>query len=127
MEEYLLDETKSSPKVRLDPHKGLIELSGRSVPENAFKFFKPVLEWVGEYAKNPQPESKVRFDFDYLNTTSSKCILDLLFRLGELAAEGKTRLEVNWHVNENDEDMIEAAEDYAEAIEVPINIIKNKD
>jgi hypothetical protein len=71
-----------------------------------------------EYSK------KVVFEFklEYFNTASSKLLLDILMKLEEMHEEDKEVL-VKWYFPDDDEDMEEAGEEYADIVEVPIELI----
>ena len=52
------------------------------------------------------------------NTASSKLLLDILMILEEMKDNGHDVL-IKWHYPEEDEDMEEAGEEYADIVEVP--------
>ena len=60
---------------------------------------------------------------EYFNTSSSKCILDVLKKLEGIHKSGSEVI-INWHFEEDDEDMEEAGEDYQAIIQVPFNMIE---
>ena len=33
---------------------GIMEIKGRSIPENSIEFYKPLVDWLDEYAKSPK-------------------------------------------------------------------------
>ena len=43
MEAIIIEATKSSPFIYIDPATHLIQIKGESYPENAAKFFGPIL------------------------------------------------------------------------------------
>lgn len=59
---------------------------------------------------------------EYFNTSSSKCILDLFKKLETIRAAGN-EVTVLWHYEADDEDMLEAGEDYAGIINIPFKMI----
>ncbi len=118
MEALLKQATDETPKVTLDPDSGVFEFNGRSLPEDVTTFYNPILEWLDVYAESPKPITVVNFKMVYFNTASSKLILDILFKLEELCQAGND-VSVKWHYQEDDEDMEEAGEEYADLIEVP--------
>ena len=101
MSKYLVSKTSKSPHISLE--KGLFDFSGRSIPEDARVFFKPIIDWIKEYDPERQYKTTVNFYFEYLNTSSSKCIFDLLKVLNELHEKGNEIL-VNWYYEEGDDD-----------------------
>jgi hypothetical protein len=79
------------------------------------------MNWLDDYVKSPQETTKVQVRFEYFNTSSSKCILDIFKRLGVLPKNGK-KIEVTWYYEEDDEDMQEAGEDYSDILGLPFTI-----
>lgn len=122
MEKIVLEPTTETPKVVLDKENNIFEFSGNSLPEDVTTFYSPILEWFEEYANSPNDKTQIVFNFEYYNTSSSKMILRLLEKFREIHRQGFD-LEVHWHFMEDDEDMIEAGEDYSENIKVPFKFI----
>jgi hypothetical protein len=123
MEDIQLEGSAKTPAVIFDGKVGLLELKGRSIPENSVEFYKPLNDWVDFYSKNPCAETNISIKLEYFNTSSSKCILDLFKKLEQLNGNG-TKVIVNWYFEENDEDMEEAGEDYQAIISLPFKMIK---
>ena len=70
--------TDDSPEINFDPKNERFTLSGKSTMINAEEFYQPVFKWIDEnLAKLDQP-IEVVVKLEYLNTSSSKVILDLL-------------------------------------------------
>jgi hypothetical protein len=67
--------------------------------------------------------TQVNVQLEYFNTSSSKCILDVFKKL-EAINKGKSEVTVNWYYEEDDEDMLEAGEDYESIIRVPFKMIE---
>jgi hypothetical protein len=122
MEKIVLEPTSETPKVVLDKENSIFEFSGNSLPEDVTTFYSPILEWFDEYASAPNDKTQIIFNFEYYNTSSSKMILRLLEKFRDIHRQGYD-LEVHWHFMEDDEDMIEAGEDYSENIKVPFKFI----
>lgn len=97
-------------------------MSGRSVPENTAEFYQQVYHWLDRYAENPAPDTGVNVYFEYFNTSSSKCLLDIFRKLESIHASGKSRVSVLWNFEKDDEDMMETGEDYGSMIELPFNV-----
>ncbi len=122
MKQLLIDETADTPKVQLDRDKNLFEISGLSLPEDAIEFYKPVLEWLEEYAKSPNSETVFDLKLEYFNTASSKQIIQLLLFLEKLNA--KSKVKIRWHYKDIDEDMHDLGEEYAEIIKVDFELVE---
>jgi len=113
-----------TPAVDFNPDEGKMELKGRSIPENSIEFYKPLIEWLKDYGKNPQPKTEVNVQLEYFNTSSSKCILDIFKRLETIHVNNNSEVVVNWYYEEDDEDMLEAGEDYEAILKIPFNMIE---
>ena len=119
MEVIKIAGTDDTPSVILDVENDIFEISGRSLPEDVTAFYEPILEWLDEYAeKGPNKKTVFNFKLVYFNTASSKLILDILLKLEEMYEDGKDVV-IRWHYPEDDEDMEEAGEEYADIVEVP--------
>lgn len=123
MSNLVLEGSPKTPTVNLNADAGVLELKGRSIPENSIEFYKPIFEWVESYGSNPKPQTQVNVVLEYFNTSSSKCILDFFKKLENLNGGGKTTVVINWHYEEDDEDMLEAGEDYQAIISVPFKMV----
>ena len=110
--------TDDTPNVTLDPENEIFEISGRSLPEDVAAFYEPILDWLDRYASEATGKTVLNFKLVYFNTASSKLILDILLKLEEMYESGKD-IVVRWHFPDDDEDMEEAGEEYADIVEVP--------
>ncbi len=119
MEEIILTPTQKTPSIKFEP-TGHLELKGRSIPENSLEFYKPLNNWLDNYAKEPAADTNVHVQLEYFNTSSSKCLLDLFKRLEGI----KSKVTIHWYYEQDDEDMLEAGEDYEAIISVPFKMIE---
>lgn len=110
--------TDDTPSVTLDAQNDLFEISGRSLPEDVAAFYEPILDWLDRYSESPNEKTVFNFKLVYFNTASSKLLLDILLKLEEIYEAGNDVL-IRWHFPEDDEDMEEAGEEYADIVEVP--------
>ena len=113
----------TTPTILLDPDQGLIEIKGKSIPENSFEFYDPLYNWVKEYGENPQESTTVNLAMEYFNTSSSKEFMKFFQMLDDLHKAGKTKIIINWHYETDDEEMMEMGESLRKEIEIPIEII----
>jgi len=114
MEILKLEGTEDTPKILLDAKNGIFEISGRSLPEDSAEFYRPVLDWIGNYAKGANPSTDFVFKLEYFNTASSKLILDVLSALEDIKG-----MKIIWYYHEDDEDMEEAGQEFSELVEIP--------
>jgi hypothetical protein len=110
--------TPETPAVMLDPQNGVIEISGRALAEDAGKFFKPVMEWINEYAQSPRTSTSLNFKLEYANPAASKAFLDMIGLIEKLPGA-----RVHWYFHDEDEDMEETGEELAELVKIPFEFI----
>jgi hypothetical protein len=123
MDTLSIEGTPKTPTVRFDGPKGIIEIKGRSIPENSIEFYKPLVDWLEAYSKEAKPQTQVNIQLEYFNTSSSKCILDVFKKL-EAIQKVNQGVTVNWFYDEDDEDMLEAGQDYESIIRIPFKMIE---
>ena len=121
MESLVLQPSAHTPTVSLNPNTGVCEFKGRSTPENSVEYYEPIYKWLDAYVQNPSPTTVVNLQFEYFNTSSSKCILDVLKKFVKLHNAGK-KVKINWFYEAEDDDMKEAGEDYSDILEIPFEI-----
>ncbi len=117
MEKLHIEATKYSPEINLDPAAGVLEIKGKSYPENTFEFYAPVMKWLEEYiASSPGGKTVVNMEIIYFNSSSSKFFFDF-FDVIEEAVEGGFEVEINWIYDRENENALEAGEDFMEDFE----------
>jgi len=122
MNELRIPATKSSPEILLNP-EGMIRISGRSIHENIFEFFKPVEDWVNEYIKNPADVTCVDMSLEYFNSASAKLLIQLFQKISHVQLRNKKFI-VNWYYEEGDEDIFERGEYFSSVLNIPFNFIR---
>ncbi|MBK6776204.1 MAG: DUF1987 domain-containing protein [Flavobacteriales bacterium] len=118
-----IEGTPKTPSVNFEESTGILELRGRSIPENSIEFYKPLIDWIDRYSRTAQQATVLRVQLEYFNTSSSKCILDLFKKLEQVRSAGND-VSVLWHYEVEDEDMLEAGEDYQAIINIPFKMIR---
>lgn len=122
MESLQIESTKKTPEVFFSP-EGRIKLSGRSIPEDASKFYEQLCEWTYNYCLQPADLTTVDVDLEYFNSGSSKSLLLILQSLAEITKHGH-RLIINWYYEEGDDDILERGEYFESILEVKFNFIE---
>ena len=126
MEPLSIKGTSKNPAIKLDQIKGLFEIKGRSTPNNALDFYKPLMNWIDEYVENPGNSTTLDVHFEHFNTSSSKFLLEIFKKL-EALHKGSHNVEVNWYYDHGDENILTAGEDYKFLISIPFNLIEVAD
>ncbi|MCT4602309.1 MAG: DUF1987 domain-containing protein [Marinifilum sp.] len=124
MNSLVIEGSPKTPNINFDGANGAFLIEGRSIPENSLDFYKPIMEWLDSYINEPQEETEVSIKLEYFNTSSSKCILDVFKKLETIFKRGN-KVKINWHYEVDDEDMLEAGEDYQSIVKIPFNMIED--
>lgn len=104
MSDLKIKETEITPEIDFDT-SGFMRISGKSLPEDPIKFFKPLFQWAEEL-----DAEKVMLDIklEYVNTSSSKNILELIKHIDK--NKKIKQLNLNWYYEIDDLDMLEFGE-----------------
>ena len=124
MENLYIQQTKSTPKIEFDSNLNKLALSGQSYPENSFKFYEPIFNWLDDYFCQLGSKSMVEviINLSYFNTSSSKCIMMMLEKFEEAHKNGMD-IVINWYYDIENESELECAEEFKEDVILPFNII----
>lgn len=113
------------PSVNFNSGNGICEISGESFLEDTVEFYKPLISWLEQYTQDVKKPLAFIVKLTYFNTSTSRCILDMLNVLKDYE-DGGGEVVINWHYDENDIDMEEDIEDYMIDTGLDINLIPFK-
>ncbi len=118
MERLSIEPTDATLLVDFDPDNAKLVLRGESYPENASKFFTPVLEWLNEYFSSLNGEEEITVDMDivYFNSSSSKALMNL-FDMFDAAARNGLNLQILWRYHVENEIALECGEEFGEDLD----------
>jgi len=122
IDQIYIEGTRKTPSISLDSI-GIIKIEGRSIPEDAELFFRDVVTWLNTYVESNCKATKVDLSFEYLNSGTSKVILEMLKSLKDLTSKDHI-LTINWYYEEGDDDILERGEYYASILDLKINFIE---
>lgn len=114
------EELKNCPGIVYYPDTNLLEITGRSIPENPELIFRRLDEWItAHFEKNPSLSVNVKLE--YINSGSSKYLYEILKKLTSYTHSGKQVL-LKWLYEEDDEAMLELGEHYRDTAGIPLII-----
>ena len=122
MQALNIEPTKTTPEVKYDETTFKFSISGHSYPENSVEFYQPIIEWIRHWMEEKPSEAKVIFKLEYFNTSSSKSLLDIFDVIEDGHTDG-VNIKVEWHYQEEDDDMRDSGEDFAEDLTLPIELV----
>ncbi|MFM1932205.1 MAG: hypothetical protein RL226_1508 [Bacteroidota bacterium] len=113
------EETEDTPEVRYDEQAETLLIRGRSLPEDAYTFYQPVLEWAKGLRESGKGTFTIELFLEYFNSSSGRYLLELFLALGDAGIPEK---KIVWLVEQDDELMIEKGEEFSLLIQVPFHI-----
>ena len=124
MESLYIQGTSHHPEVKFDSDTGILELNGRSLPEQVLTLYQPILQWIENYTSTKKQEQTIlKINLDYINSSSSKYLLEILKRLNDFHKAGNP-IKIEWFYDEYDEDQEESGEEYQELLDLEFILIK---
>lgn len=110
--------TGNTPEVRLNP-EGSIRITGRAIDESRTKFSDQLMTWIDAYILDPADNTEVMIALEYLNSFNSIYLSSVLRKLSMVKDKLK-RLQIDWYIEEDDEDMLERGEYISSTFGIPI-------
>ena len=121
MQDLVIQGTIKTPSIEFKI-TGDLKIEGRSIPENTYDFYKPIINWV-EKLKDSLPSPIIlTVKLEYINTSSSKLILDIFKILDEISLSKKCEVEIVWLYDYDDDESREEGHNYKSELSVPFNI-----
>lgn len=109
MEDLILNKTMLTPQINFQ-RDGSMVLRGVSTPEDVTAFYQPVLDWINKFKATKPKQVNFVMEVDYLNTSSSHSLVQILNSLNALRTDG-TNVSFVWRYDEEDEDMLDLGND----------------
>lgn len=115
--------TEDEPEILLDKNNNIIRFAGKSMPEDPGKVFTPVIDWVSEYVKSPNPSTIIEFKMDYYNSSTARFFVEMLELFEDIQDKG-TEVKILWYYHTDDVVIQERGEDLEAVISIPFEFIK---
>lgn len=109
-----INKTSKTPYIHLCADTGVFLLEGVILPEDTFEFFNPINIYVADYLKSPNEKTRVILKLDYFNTAASRMLYNILKSFND--AFHKTVTEVDFHYEDDDEDLSEVCDEFSEML-----------
>lgn len=112
MQKFFIEASKHSPQILVDFENSLVEISGRSYPENGIQFYKEPKNMIKLLVESGK-KAVIKFDISYLNSASSRAMSDI-FEMLESAKLNGALLDIIWFYDNDNELSREIGDDFAE-------------
>lgn len=119
--QFLKPQTSKTPEIHFNAATGQLQISGKSIPENAYEFYRPIFDWLTAYRRQPASHTELIFRLNYFNSSSTEFILQLIKEVDKLHEAGFLS-KVIWVYDEEDEDMEEIGRDFEQMVNVEVEL-----
>lgn len=123
MEDLFLKKTFNSPEVEFVGDTGELSLEGRSIPEDPGEFFEHLIDWINQYFLTPAVKTVMSIKLEYINSGSSKYMLEVL-RIMKINHDAGKDVQIKWYFEEGDESIEELGQHYEQTIQIPFEHIE---
>ena len=123
MNDLYLKKSFNSPEVEFISASGELSIEGRSIPEDPGEFFDRLINWLNEYFLNPVEVTVMNIKLEYINSGSSKYLLEVL-RIMKVNHEKGREILLKWFFEEGDESIEELGQHYEQTIQIPFELIE---
>lgn len=114
--------TEETPRIILDKAENKFEIGGQSMPENPNHFYQPIIDWFSNYIQNPNKQTLLECSFDYINSSSTKIVFELLKMIKEVEDSGNS-FKVVWRYPPDDALLEEKGEEMKTLLNIPFEIV----
>lgn len=130
MKNLYIESTEFSPKINLDFKRNKLELIGISRPEDVIAFYESLMYKLENYINCvleseddiTNLEFQLKFDLTYMNSASSKYILQILDHFKKLYLKN-AKITIDWYYDDMDDQIFEDGGDLSDVIKMPFNLI----
>ncbi len=120
MNPLYIQATDDTPEIHFDKTQGIFRITGKSLPEDVISFYTPAFSWLEQYISDPNEHTKVEVKVVYFNSASQRALNEIFTILSRVRIKNK-EIVVDWYFIEDDEEMCEAGEEYADITKIEFN------
>ena len=114
MENLSILPSDRTPEIELDCEAQTLKFSGESYPENAARFFDPVIKWIEEFIGAGNDRTIVAdFELTMFNSSTAKFLMNI-FDILDHGAASEQSVTLNWRFHESNDIIQEFMEDLQE-------------
>lgn len=114
--------TQSTPRITFNSSINEWCITGNSYSSEAYLAFDLINNWLNEN-EDRLDICFFKFQMEFINTKTSKVLLELFLRLRKIEKNKQLKLNITWHHEKDDEDMKEVGEILFELADLPKNLI----
>lgn len=132
MDSLIIEATEDSPSIMFDALTNRFVIKGESRPENAGKFYSPIINWIVQFEEialqrknesNGISNMSFVFNLDYFNSTSAKYILDILLIIKKFGGQGH-QIKIEWHYDKRSEDILDSGKEFSDMVDLKFDFVE---
>jgi len=113
--------TGTTPEIIMNP-SGSIIISGRSMSKNADEFYRKMDSWLEVYMMEPADMTRIDIWLEYFDRVNLSAFMSVLKKIKKVSQVAK-EFEINWHYEEDDEDILAQGENLSQILNIPVNMV----
>jgi len=122
MQDLIIQKSANTPQVEFSAGQGLLKIEGRSIPENPSSFYRPLSQWLQDYFKQPKDVTQFNIKLEYINSGSSKSLLEMLRNLKDYNVLSK-KVNITWYYESDDEAVQELGEHFSNTLKTKFEFV----
>lgn len=122
MESLIIKASDDTPEIIFNKDLGEFSIVGKSLPEDVIAFYTPVFSWLEQYVTDPLEKTVFTVKIVYFNSASQRALNEIFTILCRIGMKNK-EVEVEWYFHQDDEEIQEAGEEYADITQIPFRYI----
>ncbi len=113
---------EAAPYVRFDEGNAVLHIKGKSYDDDVVMLFSMLRTKIKSFGQTSPAKLDVTIFLKYFNTSSSKCLFDLVSDIKEVQEKTGLTLNMVWNFVEGDEEMEEEIEDFRDSLDMDFEI-----
>ncbi len=113
---------EAAPYVRFDEGNAVLQIKGKSYDDDVVMLFSMLRSKIKSFGQTAPSRLDVNIFLKYFNTSSSKCLFDLMSDIKEVQEKTGLELSMVWNFVEGDEEMEEEIEDFRDSLNMDFEI-----
>ena len=116
-----IEKTNECPSIKINKASGVFEITGKSLPENANKFYNQIIEWFREYAKNPNPITELKLNLEYVNSSSARKLFEIFIIFEDMHSRNYD-VKILWYYPKGDDTIEARGKELKSAVMAPFEL-----
>ncbi len=109
MENLTWSPTDETPEINFN-RDGTLLIKGVSIPENAAKFYGPIIKWLDELSHDLPASISLIFEIEYINTSSTRAFIDVIKKVLSFKTKSQN-VKIIWHYLAGDDNNFDLGKD----------------